>query len=84
MGKDVVFVLGAGVDKALGLPLLTTLFRDLNEFVIGQGAAVNKAIRSHVKSLRFNLQSYGGDEAENLGQKLLGSHLICCHEFSRL
>ena len=34
----------------------------------------NKAIRSHVKSLRFNLQSYGGDEAENLGQKLLGSH----------
>ncbi len=72
--KDVVFVLGAGVDRTLGLPLLTTLFRDLNEFVIGQGVAVNKAIRSHVKSIRFNLQSYGGDEAENLGQKLLGSH----------
>jgi hypothetical protein len=24
--------------------------------------------------MRFNLQTYGGDEAENLGQKLLGSH----------
>ena len=36
--------------------------------------AVNKAIRSHVKSLRFNLQTYGGDVAENLGQKLRGSH----------
>ena len=56
------------------MPLLNTLFRDLNEFVIGSGAAVNKAIRSHVKSLRFNLQTHGGDEAENLGQKLLGSH----------
>lgn len=73
-GKDVVFVLGAGVDRALGLPLLNTLFRDLNEFVIGQGVPLNKAIRNHVKGLRFNLQTYGGDEAENLGQKLLGSH----------
>jgi hypothetical protein len=74
VSKDVVFVLGAGVDRALGLPLLNTLFRDLNEFVIGSGAAINKAIRNHVKSIRFNLQTYGGDEAENLGQKLLGSH----------
>ena len=73
-GKDVVFVLGAGVDRALGLPLLNTLFRDLNEFVIGPGERLNKAIRNHVKGLRFNLQTYGGDEAENLGQKLLGSH----------
>jgi hypothetical protein len=72
--KDVVFVLGAGVDRVLGLPLLTTLFRDLSEFASGQGAALNKAIRSHVKSIRFNLQTYGGDEVENLGQKLLGSH----------
>ena len=72
--RDVIFVLGAGVDRVLGLSLLNTLFRDLNEFVGGTGAAVNKAIRNHVKSLRFNLQTYGGDEAENLGQKLLGSH----------
>jgi hypothetical protein len=72
--KDVVFVLGAGVDRVLGLPLLNSLFGDLNEFVRGSGAAVNKAIRDHAKSLRFNLQSYSGDEAESLGQKLLGSH----------
>lgn len=74
VSKDVVFVLGAGVDKALDLPLLNTLFRDLNAFVVGSGATVNKAIRNQVKSLRFNLQTYGSDEAENLGQKLLGSH----------
>jgi hypothetical protein len=74
VSKDVVFVLGAGVDRVLGLPLLNTLFRDLNQFVSEFGAPVNKAIRSHLKSFRFNLQTYGGDEAENLGQKLLGSH----------
>ena len=73
-GEDVVFVLGAGVDKVLGLPLLNTLFRDLGEFVRGSGQAINKAIRNHAKSLRFNLQTYAGDEAENLGHKLLGSH----------
>ncbi len=70
----VVFVLGAGVDRVLQLPLLNTLFRDLNAFVSGSGADINKAIRSQVKGMRFNLQTYGGDEAENLGQKLLGSH----------
>lgn len=71
---DVVFVLGAGVDKILGLPLLNTLFRDLNEFIHGAGKDINKAIRDHAKPLRFDLQSYSGDQAENLGQKLLGSH----------
>ena len=48
----------------LGLPLLNTLFRDLNQFVSELGAPVNKAIRTHLKSFRFNLQTYGGDEAE--------------------
>jgi hypothetical protein len=74
VGNDVVFVLGAGVDRVLHLPLLNTLFRDLNAFVSGPGADINKAIRGQVKGMRFNLQTYGGDEAENLGQKLLGSH----------
>lgn len=73
-GNDVVFVLGAGVDRVLDLPLLNTLFRDLSDFVRGPGESINKAIRDHAKPLRFNLQTYGGDEAENLGQKLLGSH----------
>ena len=71
---DVIFVLGAGVDRALGLPLLNTLFHDLAEFVRGSGKAINKAIRDHAKHLRFDFETYSGDEAENLGQKLLGSH----------
>jgi hypothetical protein len=72
--QDVVFVLGAGVDRVLGLPLLNTLFRDLGDFARGSGKAINKAIRSHAKPLPLDLETYGGDQAENLGQKLLGSH----------
>ena len=72
--QDVVFVLGAGVDRVLGLPLLNTLFRDLGDFARGSGKAINKAIRSHAKPLPLDLETYGGDQAENLGQRLLGSH----------
>jgi hypothetical protein len=71
---DVLFVLGAGVDRVLGLPLLTTLFKDLSEFARGSGKAINQAIRNHAKPLPLDLQTYGGDQAENLGQKLLGTH----------
>jgi hypothetical protein len=73
-GRDVLFVLGAGVDKVLGLPLLNTLFKELSEFVQGQGKAINEAIRKHAKGVPIDLQSYSGDEAESLGQRLLGSH----------
>jgi hypothetical protein len=73
-GPEVVFVLGAGVDRILGLPLLNTLFKDLTDFIRGSGREINSAIRSHVKNMRFNLETYSGDQAENLGQKLLGSH----------
>lgn len=72
--SDVVFVLGAGVDRVLGLPLLNTLFKDLGDFIRGSGKEIHDAIRSHVKHMRFNLETYSGDQAENLGQKLLGSH----------
>ena len=76
--NDVIFVLGAGVDRVLGLPLVSTLFRDLGDFASGSGAAINKAIRSHAKHVPLDLQAYAGDQAENLGQKLLGSdpHLL--------
>ena len=61
--------------KFSGLPLVNDLFRDLSAFSRESGKAVHGAIRQHVKGLRFNLQTYDGDQAENLGQKLLGSGL---------
>ena len=56
-----IFVLGAGVDRVLGLPLLNTLFKDLSDFTRGPGKAINKAIRNHAKPLPLDLQTYGGD-----------------------
>jgi hypothetical protein len=53
---DVVFVLGAGVDRVLGLPLLNSLFRDLNSFAHGAGKAIDKALRNHSKP-RIDLQT---------------------------
>jgi hypothetical protein len=70
----VVFVLGAGVDVALGMPVMNTLFRDLHAFAKYEGKAVDKALRKHVR-VRFNLAAYAGDEGEGLGEKLLGSHV---------
>jgi hypothetical protein len=73
LNDNVVFVLGAGVDKCLDLPLVNTLLRDLSVFALGAGKQIDKAIRAHSKP-RIDLQTYGGDEAENLGKKLLGTH----------
>jgi hypothetical protein len=73
IGDDVVFVLGAGVDRVFGLPLVNSLFRDLSEFARGPGAAINRTIRDHAPRLPLNLEAYAGDQAENLGQRLLGS-----------
>jgi hypothetical protein len=56
----VVFVLGAGVDRVFGLPLLNDLFRDLGEFARGVGRGINLAIRKHAKPLPLDLQNYGG------------------------
>jgi hypothetical protein len=39
----------------------------------------NLLIRGHAKPLPLDLQTYGGDQAENLGQKLLGSHPTDSH-----
>ena len=47
--NDIVFVLCAGVVRVLHLPSLNALFRDLNAFVSGPGADINKAIRGRVK-----------------------------------
>jgi hypothetical protein len=73
IGDEVVFVLGAGVDRVFGLPLVNSLFHDLGEFARGPGAATNKAIRNHAPRVPINLETYAGDQVENLGQRLLGS-----------
>lgn len=71
--NDVVFVLGAGVDRSLDLPLMNTMFRDLNEFAKVEGNSIDKALRRHTKSMKFDLGTYAADQGEALGKKLLGA-----------
>ena len=74
ISDDTLFVLGAGVDVALGLPIMNDLWNRLNQFAQGEGKPVHEAIRSHVKNLRFKLDSYAGEQAEQLGERLSSTH----------
>jgi len=69
-----MFVLGAGVDIALGLPAMQNLLSELARFSVEEGTAIEKAIRTHVKGIRFNLRKRAGEQGEQFGELLLGSH----------
>lgn len=74
LGNDVLLVLGAGVDRSLGLPLMDTMFHDLNEFSLGAGKDIDAALRKQARRLSFKFGPYAGDQGEALSKKLLGSH----------
>jgi len=72
--NDTLFVLGAGVDVALGLPTMDNLMSELARFSREEGKIIDQAIRSHVKGIRFNLQKRAGEQGEQFGELLLSSH----------
>ena len=72
--KNTLFVLGAGVDVALGLPTMDNLMGELARFSREEGKTIDHAIRSHVKGIRFNLQKRAGEQGEQFGEFLLSSH----------
>lgn len=69
-----LFVLGAGVDIALGLPAMQNLLSELARFSVEEGVAIEKAIRTHVRGIRFNLRKRAGEQGEQFGELLLDSH----------
>lgn len=71
-----VFVLGAGVDCALGLPIMNNLFKRLHEFSENKdtGKVIDSALRGKAPYLQFRLKNYAEAEGENIGAKLLGTH----------
>lgn len=74
VGSDVLFVLGAGVDVALGLPVMNNLLAELARFSESDGKKVDVAIRSHVKHMHFGIARYAGEQGEQLGERLMSSH----------
>ena len=69
-----LFVLGAGVDVALGFPTMNNLLGELARFSTNDGKAIDKAIRQHVKGMRFNLSKRAGEQGEHFGEMLISSH----------
>ena len=72
--EKTLFVLGAGVDVALGFPTMNNLLSELARFSIEEGREIDRAIRTHVKGMRFNLSKRAGEQGEQFGELLISSH----------
>ena len=69
-----VYVLGAGVDRALGLPLADGLLRELDAFVKGDGAAISRALKQKLgggRRVRFSFEKYISNQGENFAERIL-------------
>ena len=67
----VVHILGAGVDKPLGMPLADELMGAVANFADGEGKAVAEAIRSYLPRLRFSFNKYTGEQGETFAARVL-------------
>jgi len=69
-----VYILGAGVDRALGLPLADGLLRELDAFAKGDGKAISQAIKNKLgggRRVRFNFEKYVSNQGEGFAERIL-------------
>ena len=69
--RPVVYVLGAGVDRPLGMPLANELLGEVAKFANGPGKPVADAIRAHLPYLRFSFAKYTGEQGETFAERVL-------------
>lgn len=72
MADRPLFILGAGVDKCLGFPLMNDLMFELKRFKEGTGSEIHETLRKHVKGLHFKFDEYAGEKGSLMGAALLG------------
>lgn len=66
-----VYVLGAGVDYPLGVPLAGQLLPALAAFTKREGKDIDAAIRKKLPRFRFSFDRHVADQAETLGERLM-------------
>lgn len=66
-----VYVLGAGVDYPLGVPLAGQLLPALAAFTKGEGKEIDAALRKKLPRFRFSFDRHVADQAETLGERLM-------------
>ena len=67
----VVHILGAGVDKPLGMPLADELMGAVANFAEGPGKPIADALRSQLSRLRFSFNKYTGEQGETFAARVL-------------
>ncbi len=66
-----VVILGAGVDATLGIPTSNALIPKINEFLATEeGKAIDEALRSTIKGVRFHFDKFVSDAIERLAKGL--------------
>lgn len=68
---SVAYVLGAGVEKPLGMPLADELLREVETFASGTGKPIASAIKVHLPHLMFSFEKYTGEQGEIFGERVL-------------
>ena len=69
-----VYVLGAGVERVLGLPLADELLSELAEFSKGAGKDISRAIKDKLGGARrvsFNFDKYVANQGETFAERVL-------------
>ena len=67
----VVHILGAGVDKPLGMPLADELMGDVANFAEGTGKPIADVLRSRLSRLRFSFNKHTGEQGETFAARVL-------------
>ena len=68
---SVVYILGAGVDRPLGMPLANELLGEVAKFANGPGKPVAAAVRACLPYLRFSFDKYTGEQGEKFAETVL-------------
>ena len=68
------YILGAGVDRALGLPLANELLSELGTFENSEGKVISKTIKDKLgggRRVRFNFEKYRANQGEGFAERVL-------------
>lgn len=66
---DTVLVIGAGVDKVLGLPLMNELIPRISEFTKNEGSHLDTVLRSRLPRMSFKFEKFIDQSIEVLAQE---------------